>query len=427
MGARVTFIGLGAIGLPMARRLGAAEAVDLTVFDVRPEVLDAETNLGRVAESFEDAVYGADLIISVLPADAHVLAVAVEVERYGRSGQTYLDFSTVAPSTMESVDDRLAAAGLAVLGGALMRSVAAAEDGTLSIFVGGRRADIEAVIPVLEVMASEIRIVSTVGAAKALKIVNNMVVSALDVVICDSLVVAAGCGVSAHDVVERLHHAGGDSWPLRNHIEKHLLADDLGPGRFSTRYMAKDATLAIQLAFGRGEPAWFAGLVVAAYRGAVGLGYGDDYHPVVARWFEHIAGVAILDASPNLESDEEELADIARAVVALQALITLDALRIISRAGVGLADALDHFHAGSSSNDSISGLRSGVPANPADGTLFALLEALVAGCRRAEAAGVPAISFELGRSVALSLSSRFGGETRLSEVARQLSVAGMSA
>lgn len=403
---RLAFIGLGAIGLPIARRLAAHPDIELSLFDTRAEVLEAERGLGRVARSVADAVDGAEHIFSVLPADVHVRSVGEELAASAGAGQTYLDFSTIAPSSIDAVSARLAAVGVETLGGALTRSVAAAETGDLSIFVGGSAEAIERLRPALDQMATQTRIVATPAAAKALKIVNNMVVSSLGLVICEGLLLAARHGIEPDRFVAALADRGADSWPLQNHIAKHLLTGDLAPGRFSTRYMGKDAALATRLAMDRGQPAWFAGLVTAAYRGSEALGYGDHYHPIVLRWLEHAAAVEpVTDAGreggPPTPDAIMACAKLCRAVAAQQALVTLDALRLIVAEGVDEREALEHLEAGSASNDCIRMLL----ARPGESSVdpSELVTDLSAACELAAAVSVPATALEVGRNVALAM------------------------
>jgi 3-hydroxyisobutyrate dehydrogenase-like beta-hydroxyacid dehydrogenase len=94
-----------------------------------------------------------------------------------------------------------------------------------------------------DAMAGDVVIVGSNASAKAFKIVNNMVVAILDILICESIVLAGLAGLPGQAVVDALEDAGVTSWVLQNHIVKYVLPDDLGPGRFSTRYMAKDVSL----------------------------------------------------------------------------------------------------------------------------------------------------------------------------------------
>lgn len=422
---KIAFVGLGAIGLPIARRLAASPTLELSIFDVREEVLEREAALGRVAESVGDCIAGADAIFTVLPEDAHVRAVADQVAAEGRPGQIFVDFSTVAPSTIDAVAASLAEVGISTVSAALTRSVAAAEAGELSIFVGGETDLIDRLGPALSQMATEVRRTRQLGAAKAFKIANNMVVSSLDVVICEALLVGAKRGVEPDALVEALIEGGADSWPLRNHIAKHLLVDDLGPGRFSTRYMAKDVRLAAELARSQGQPAWFTGVVSAAYRGTVAHGFGDHYHPVVMRWLERgAASEPVVPRGPGpaaggAGNPGEAFGALVSAVVALQALITLDALNLVRPYDVSLSEAATHFESGSASNACLRGLLGSGPRHPARITFSEMVGALERACREAAEASVPGITLEMGKHLALSLGERYGSEASIASVAEE--------
>lgn len=421
---RLAFVGLGAIGGPIARRLAQHPDIGLSLYDTRPEALEAHAGHGRLAASVADALADVDAIFTVLPADEHVLGVAGEVRAAARPGQMLLDFSTIAPRTMEQIAAGLDAVGVHALGGALTRSVAAAETGDLSIFVGGAAAQIERVRPALDQMASDVRVVDTVAAAKALKILNNLQVSSLGLVICDALLVGVRHGVEPETLVAALQVGGADSWPLRNHIAKHLLPDDLAPGRFSVRYMGKDAALAARLAADRGEPAAFAGVVRAAYRGAESLGFGEHYHPIVMRWLEHAAHTGpttprrTVGAVTPAAGSAAAQAKLVHGTIAQQALITFDALRLVVYEGVAMEEALEHFQSGSASNDCVRALRGIGATHAADEPFGALADALGSVCALAAEVSVPAITFEVGRQVALSWASRYGPDATLPQALR---------
>lgn len=419
---KISFIGLGAIGLPIARRLALHPELELAIFDARTEILDREKGLGRVASSVADAIDDADAIFTVLPADAHVRSVAGEVAAAARRGQILLDFSTIAPSTMTDVAIALDSVGVRSLGGALTRSVAAAETGTLSIFVGGPKDVVSMLRPALDQMASDVRLVDTAEAAKALKITNNMVVSSLDLVICEALLLGARHGVDPDALASELARRGAASWPLENHIVKHLLTNDLGPGRFSIRYMGKDASLAAQLARESGNPAVFAGLVLSAYRGAEALGLGDHYHPIVMRWLEHAAAVGRTIGpdrcdTPAVGSVSTTVETICFGVVCLEALITFDALKLVATQGVSYADALEHFESGSASNDFVRAL---IRNDATSINLGEVVSALAAVAELAAQAVVPGIAFEVGQHAALSLVSVHGADLTVGALAARV-------
>lgn len=422
---RIAFIGLGAIGLPMARRLGLRPEIELSLYDVRPEALAAEASLGRIAASVADAIASADAVFTVLPADEHVDSISREIATAGAHGLVWVDFSTVAPSTIEAAAARVAVSGVVTVAGALTRSVAAAEVGELGIYLGGAMEHVRGIRAAIDQLATDVRVLETPGAAKAMKIVNNMVVSGLDLVICEALLVAARHAIEPAHLVEALIDRGSDSWPLRNHIAKHLLVDDLAPGRFSTRYMGKDAALACRLARERSLPAFYAGMVSASFRGSEALGFGDHYHPIVLRWLEHAASVppvtpvgrplpALANACPD-----EALGVVCRGVEAQQALLTLEALTLLGPDAMSTTDALEHLESGSGSNDAVRALLAEPGQTAVDREFGDLALDLAGVCVLAAAAMVPAVTFEVGASVALARAAASMRETTPRAFARE--------
>ncbi len=405
---KIGFIGLGAMGLPMSKNLARAAGVDVTFYDVRPEVLADVSGLGDTAASVADLVANVDIVFTVLPADQQVSSVAAEIGAAGRPGQLYVDFSTIHPETINQVASRLAEAGIETVGVALTRSTAAAQAGELALYMGGPRDWIERLQPAWDAISTEALVFANAGAAKAMKLINNMVVSTIDQLVCESIVLGAKLDVEAAETCRALAAGGADSWALRNHIERYVLPEDLGPGRFSTLYMAKDVRLCAELARTVGLPAFFAGLSRAYYRGSVSHGHGQDYHMIAIRLIEECANLDRLSTAPTPGvADPESGPTIAAGAAAIQTLICLEALAIASRCSLSPAEAGNGMEVGSGGNQGLRQLIGDDPG-PESWTLSSLLAEIEGTMALAEAAEAPAMIFELGRQVALSLIDRHG-------------------
>jgi 3-hydroxyisobutyrate dehydrogenase-like beta-hydroxyacid dehydrogenase len=401
---RVGFVGLGAMGLPMSRNLAGAEGIEVVFYDVRPGVLEQVAPLGAVAGSIAELSSAVDVVFSVLPADRHVREVAAEVR-----GAGHVDFSTVHPRTIAQVAGELADVGIDTVGVALTRSTAAAQAGELALYLGGPGSWVQRLAPAWDAMATETVVFANAGAAKAMKVINNMVVSTIDQLVCEAIVLGARLDLDAAAVCRALAAGGADSWALHHHIERYVLPEDLGPGRFSTMYMAKDVRLCAELARSVGLPAFFAGLSRAYYRGSVAHGRGDDYHMVAIRVMEEMAnlGRRSTDRPAAAAADPQAAAVIARGAAAVQTLISLEALAIAARSSLTAGEAARGMEVGSGGNDSLRRLALGEPA-PEPWTFGALLDDLDATMALAERVEAPALVFELARQVALSLIDRHG-------------------
>lgn len=413
---RIGFIGLGAMGLPMARNLAGADGVEVTFYDVRPHVLQEVASLGEVAGSIGELTRAVEVVFSVLPADEHVRSVASEVRATARSGQVYVDFSTIHPDTIAQVARDLEEVGVQTVGVALTRSTAAAQAGELALYMGGPQEWIERLAPAWNAMSTETLVFASPGAAKAMKVINNMVVSTIDQLVCEAIVLGAKLDVPAARTCAALAVHGADSWALHNHIERYVLPEDLGPGRFSTLYMAKDVRLCAELASSVGLPAFFCGLSRAYYRGSVSHGHGDDYHMIAIRLMEEDANLGRRATSaPPGTSQAGVAATIAAGSAAIQTLISMEALAISARSDLSLQEAAQGMETGSGGNQSLRQL-AGEDTPPPDWTLRSLLEALQATMALAESVQAPAISFELGRQLTQALIDRHGADTVVTDL-----------
>ncbi|HEU4975060.1 MAG TPA: NAD(P)-dependent oxidoreductase [Baekduia sp.] len=411
---RVGFVGLGAMGLPMSRNLAGADGIEVVFHDVRPDVLEQVAPLGETAGSVAELTAAVDVVFSVLPADRHVRAVAAEVRAAGRAGQAFVDFSTIHPTTIAEVAGELAEVGVETVGVALTRSTAAAQAGELALYMGGPASWVQRLAPAWDAMATETLVFADAGAAKAMKVINNMVVSTIDQLVCEAIVLGARLDVDAASLCRALAEGGADSWALHHHIERYVLPEDLGPGRFSTRYMAKDVALCADLARSVGLPAFFAGLSRAYYRGSVAHGRGDDYHMVAIRVMEALANLGRRATSPPPGTPEPHTAaTIARGAAAVQTLISLEALAIAARSSLSAEDAARGMETGSGGNESLRRLVGAAPEAQGPWTYGSLLEDLEATMALAEDLDAPAVIFELGRQVALSLIDRHGAATEI--------------
>ncbi|PWR21656.1 hypothetical protein DKG75_06550 [Zavarzinia compransoris] len=408
------------MGLRMATRLAETDGIELTVYDLDPARMASLEGKARLATSIADAAAGAEGIFSVVPADQHTLAVVGELEKVIQPGQAFVDFSTIGPATIEAVGRRLAEKGAQTISAGMTKSLTGAATGTLSLFVGGPDEIPAALKPAFDAMASDIMMVGSLGAAKALKLVNNMVVATLDVAMTEALALGAQFGIPFEQVTGALAAGGGDNWPLHNHIVPHVLPDVLGPGFFGTRFLMKDLKLYTAFARSQNLPAFFAGAGLAAYRGAAAHGFGEHYHMIIVRWYERGARVGERPASPLPDglSAAEVTARLVAGVAAIQALVSAEALRILARMGLGQKAAAFYLDSGSAGNDSLRALvRTLEGGNEEAVTPARLLADLDQVAALADKADVPGAVFEVGRHLAASLIDRHGEVTDLWRIA----------
>lgn len=360
---KIAFIGLGAMGLPIACRLAETGVAELSLFDLAEGRRALARGLGSVPDTIGAALDGSDLVITVLPADRHVEMVSQDVLARARPGQLYADLSTIAPATMDRVAGQLEQAGVQTVSVALTRGAAAARAGTLALFVGPGGAVPDRLEPVLAAMSTEIRYTATLGGAKALKVANNMAMCLIDIAVCEALVLGERYGLDAGTVVAALPGHGADSWVLRNHVAQNILHGDLGPGHFSTRNMLKDVRLHQDLAADAQVAAFLPAIAASCYRGVIAAGHAEDYHPIVVEWLRQAAATTAAPqaAAPQAADhvsqagDQSTLAVLGRGVAAIAALASLDALRVLDYYGLEPGEAADHLATASAGNQSLAG------------------------------------------------------------------------
>src|SRR5262252_4464478 len=159
MGKSVGFIGLGTMGLPMARNLlGAGHAVRGYDVDIA-RVRELEEAGAEACDSARHAAEGADVVISMLPASRHVLAAmlgpAGAVEGL-RPGATVIEMSTIDPGTTRRVAEAVAGRGCRMIDAPVSGGSAGARDATLTIMVGGEADVLEAHRDLLRVLGTRI-------------------------------------------------------------------------------------------------------------------------------------------------------------------------------------------------------------------------------------------------------------------------------
>ncbi|MFD7904081.1 NAD(P)-dependent oxidoreductase [Kitasatospora sp. NPDC057904] len=225
---KIAFLGLGRMGLPMARRLAAA-ALPLTVWNRSPE---RAGDLPRAASPAE-AVEGADVVITMLTDPAAVQEVAGHFLGHLAPGALWIDMSSVGPQAVAALRERLPA-GTSLVDAPVLGSVGPAANGTLTIYAGGESADLDRAQPVLEHFGRVLRCGGP-GSGAALKVVVMGAVVAGVTALGEALAVADGFGLPQELALEVL--GGG---PLAGVVARARSRES----DFPVRLAAKDLALA---------------------------------------------------------------------------------------------------------------------------------------------------------------------------------------
>lgn len=282
----VGWVGLGALGAPMAANLLAA-GFPLTVYNRTPGRDQALVTQGARAAASPAAVAAAAellcLCVSDDPAAEAVLFGPQGAAAGLRPGSVVIDFSTIAPATSQSLAARLAAQGVAYLDAPVTGGTEGARAGTLSVLVGGAAAALERVRPLLAVVGGRISHLGPVGAGQQAKAVNQVLVAGSYAAVAEAMALGQRLGLPMDQVCEALAAGAAGSWCLE-HRAANMLAGHFPLG-FRLALHRKDLAIALAAAGEAGVDLPLSRLVAALEDELLAAGHGNDDVSALARWF----------------------------------------------------------------------------------------------------------------------------------------------
>jgi 3-hydroxyisobutyrate dehydrogenase len=281
----VGFVGLGRMGLPMSRRLVAA-GWRVIGYDVSEEARAAAKAVGVEDVGGLGAVSGAHLVVLMLPSSPVVASVIGDrAFRAGLvRGTIVADMSSSEPVRTQELARDLAAGGVRMIDAPVSGGVGGAEEGKLTVMVGGAAPDIEEARPCLEVFGRVVR-AGPVGAGHAVKALNNLLSATHLWVTSEAVLAGRRFGVQPSVMLEIFNSSSGRSGSTDNKWPNFILPATYNSG-FGLGLMVKDMAIAVQLAQQVGVPSRLGGAALELWEEAAeGLPPGAD-HTEIARWLE---------------------------------------------------------------------------------------------------------------------------------------------
>jgi 3-hydroxyisobutyrate dehydrogenase len=257
---RVAFIGIGRMGWHMAGHLAAAGydvVVDDAVAELKEQWVDAHT--GSAATDLAAVVEGADFVVTSLPADAQLFAVADEIIGGLDPKAVWIDHSTTSAAAARVVAERVATHGAQFLDAPVSGGVDGARNGTLTVMVGGEEAAFEAARPVVETYGKRYELMGSAGAGQITKMTNQICVVGLCQALAEGLDFAETAGLDVNKVIHVMLQGSSASWQMANRAER-MLAGEYDYG-FSTTLMRKDIGLVLDEASAMNVPLPVTGMV----------------------------------------------------------------------------------------------------------------------------------------------------------------------
>ena len=292
---RVGFIGLGAMGLSMARNVARA-GFELAVWARRPESAQAILDEGvAIAESPAALARSSDVVVLMVtnsPDVERLVAGADGLLDGARNGLVIVDMSTIAPSVSRSMAERCRQQGVSFLDAPVSGGTQGAEAGTLTIMVGGENAAFERARPVLEAMGGRIFHVGPSGAGEVIKLVNNLLVGVIAAATAEALVLGVKAGADVQTMADVVGASTGASWQLANQFPLRAFNGTFAPG-FMTDLLVKDLGLALDLGAEGRVPLLLTAVARQLFGESQAEGYGRDDYTSVLRVLESVAGVSV--------------------------------------------------------------------------------------------------------------------------------------
>ena len=202
-----------------------------------------------------------------------------------RSGQVVVDLGTSSVKLTREFAGLLRAKGASWADAPIARTRQAAQDGTLSVMVGGSPELYGAIEPLIRCFATDVTHCGDVGAGQVTKILNNMVLFQTVNALAEAVAVAKHNGVDPKLLLDTLSKGSADSFALRNHGLKAIVPAVFPERAFSTEYALKDLSYALELAGDAGIRLRGAELVGKVLQEAIDAGSGENYFPVIAKHF----------------------------------------------------------------------------------------------------------------------------------------------
>ena len=287
---QIAFIGLGNMGGPMAINLHKA-GHSVKAFDLSQDACAKVKAEGvQIAASAQDAVQGAEAIVTMLPASQHVEGLFLGNGNLLASiakGTLVIDSSTIAAATSQKVAKAAEAAGIDFIDAPVSGGTGGAIAGTLTFMVGGSTAQLERARPLLEKMGANIFHAGAVGAGQTAKICNNMLLGILMVGTSEAISLGVANGLDPKVLSEIMRRSSGGNWALEKYnpypgVHENAPASKGYAGGFGTDLMLKDLGLSQENATAVKASTPLGGLARAIYAAHSIAGHGgEDFSSVI--------------------------------------------------------------------------------------------------------------------------------------------------
>ena len=294
MAGKVGFIGLGAMGGPMAQNL-VTHGFSLVVHDIDGAKVERLRARGAAAaDSAADVAAVTERTICMVETTAQAEAVIAGergIVQRARPGHVVACMSTIDPFVVRRLGDQLAARGIALVDAPVSGGTERAASGELSIIVGGDAGTVAACQDLFRAMGKNVFHMGGLGQGLAMKLVNNMLIQVNTVAVAEALVLGVKAGLDPQAIYDVVRVSTGNSFAFEMRVPR-ILKRDFSPGG-TVDISFKDQELETAFAKQLGVPVLLANVTQQVYQRARAAGLNKEDGSAVVKVYEQLAGVKV--------------------------------------------------------------------------------------------------------------------------------------
>lgn len=290
---KIGFIGLGTMGIPMALNLLKA-GYSLVVNDTNPESTKQVLNAGAVfSGSYAEIASKSDIVITMLPESHHVLNVVLGengVIEGAHSGMLLIDMSSIAPKASIEINKALSNIGADSLDAPVSGGPQGAENGILSIMVGGSKTAYNKGLTVLEVLGAKILHMGEAGSGQTTKLCNQILIGVHIQAVAEAFTLAKKSGLDLPKVREALMGGVANSKVLEMHGQK-ILDRSFDKPAFKLKLHRKDLLTALEAGRDINVPLYATSFVAQQMDASMAQGNAERDHTTIMLIEEQLANI----------------------------------------------------------------------------------------------------------------------------------------
>ncbi len=255
MTSKVAFIGLGVMGFPMAGYISKA-GHDVTVYNRTSAKADkwVQTYKGKTAATPAEAAKDADFVFTCVGNDNDLREVTTGSNgafQNVKKGAVFIDNTTASAKVARELFNTATTKGFGFLDAPVSGGQAGAENGALTVMVGGEQSDYDKAESVIDCYSKKIKLLGPSGSGQLAKMVNQICIAGLVQALSEGIRFGQNAGLKVEDVIEVISKGAAQSWQMENRFK--TMIDDKFDYGFAVDWMRKDLGIAMEEAKSNGS------------------------------------------------------------------------------------------------------------------------------------------------------------------------------